>query len=119
MATPREAPSAVVQGIGKTSRVLVACDGGEVLADLLGPLGRPATIENVGTVLCMAGGVGVAELLPVARAFREAGNRVMALCGARSAGRRSFWTRNCAKSADEVQWATDDGSAGCTARWWT
>ena len=101
----------VVQGIGKTSRVLVAMEPGEVLADLLGPLGQAATIENVGHVVCIAGGVGVAELLPVARAFRKAGNRVTALCGARSTA-QIILDAELRTACDEVQWATDDGSAG-------
>ena len=101
----------VVQAVGKTSRVVVAMEPGEVLADLLGPLGQAATIENVGHVVCVAGGVGVAELLPVARAFRKAGNRVTALCGARSKA-QIILDAELRTAADEVQWATDDGSAG-------
>jgi ferredoxin--NADP+ reductase len=101
----------VVQGIGKTSRVMVAMEPGEVIADLLGPLGQAAAIENVGHVVCIAGGVGVAELLPVARAFRKAGNRVTALCGARSTA-QIILDAELRTTVDEVQWATDDGSAG-------
>jgi glutamate synthase (NADPH/NADH) small chain len=103
--------SLVVQGIGKTSRVMVGLECGDILSDLLGPLGQAATIENVGHVVCIAGGVGVAELLPVARAFRKAGNRVTALCGARSAA-QIILDAELRTAADEVQWATDDGSAG-------
>jgi glutamate synthase (NADPH/NADH) small chain len=103
--------SLVVQAVGKTSRVLVAMEPGEVLADLLGPLGQAAAIENVGHVVCVAGGVGVAELLPVARAFRRAGNRVTALCGARSTA-QIILDAELRTAADEVLWATDDGSAG-------
>ena len=55
----------VVQALGKTSRTTVRLEAGDRLADLLGPLGEPASIENVGHALCLAGGVGVAELLPV------------------------------------------------------
>ena len=101
----------VVQGIGKTSRVMVAMEPGEVLADLLGPLGQAAAIENVGHVVCIAGGVGVAQLLPVARAFRKAGNRVTALCGARSTA-QIILDAELRTACDEVQWATDDGSVG-------
>jgi len=101
----------VVQAVGKTSRVTVALEPGEVVEDLLGPLGQPASIENGGHVVCVAGGVGVAELLPVARAFRRAGNRVTALCGARSAA-QIILDAELHAAADEVQWATDDGSAG-------
>jgi glutamate synthase (NADPH/NADH) small chain len=103
--------SLVVQAIGKTTRVMVGLECGDILSDLLGPLGQAATIENVGHVVCVAGGVGVAELLPVARAFRRAGNRVTALCGARSQA-QIILDEELRSAADEVQWATDDGSAG-------
>jgi glutamate synthase (NADPH/NADH) small chain len=101
----------VVQVVGKTSLVTASLAVGDALADLLGPLGQPATIENVGHVACVAGGVGVAELLPVARAFREAGNRVTALCGARSTA-QIILDAQLQSAVDEVRWATDDGSAG-------
>jgi glutamate synthase (NADPH/NADH) small chain len=101
----------VVQAVGKTSRITVLLEVGDRLADLLGPLGQPASIEKVGNVLCVAGGVGVAELLPVARAFREAGNHVTALCGARSSLQIILDAELCS-AVDEVLWATDDGSAG-------
>ena len=101
----------VVQAIGKTSTATVRLQPGDRLADLLGPLGQPASIEKVGNVMCVAGGVGVAELLPVARAFRQAGNHVIALCGARSAA-QIILDAELRAAADEVLWATDDGSAG-------
>jgi len=101
----------VVQALGKTSRTTVELAAGDRLADLLGPLGEPASIENVGNVLCLAGGVGVAELLPVARAFRKAGNHVTALCGARSSS-LIILDEELRAAADEVYWATDDGTAG-------
>jgi len=113
----------VVQAIGKTTRVTVAKQPGEELADLVGPLGEAASVEKAGRVVCAGGGVGVAELLPVAGAYREAGNHVTALCGARSASNiildEELWT-----AADEVVWATDDGSTGFYGnvvelmRWW-
>ena len=101
----------VVQALGKTSRTTTRLEAGDRLADLLGPLGEPASIEKVGNVLCMAGGVGVAELLPVARAFRKAGNHVIALCGARSSS-LIILDEDLRAAADEVFWATDDGTAG-------
>ncbi len=113
----------MVQALGKTSRQTVALEVGDQIADLLGPLGQPATIEKVGTVLCAAGGVGTAELLPVARAFREAGNRVVALCGARSTS-LIILDEELRAAADEVFWATDDGSGAFHGnvvdlmRWW-
>jgi len=99
----------VVQALGKTSRQTVALEPGQRLADLLGPLGQPTTLEKLGTVLCVAGGVGVAEVLPVARAFRQAGNRVVALCGARSKS-LIILDEELRGVADELCWATDDGT---------
>src|SRR5439155_5570059 len=107
----RGSVSLVVQPVGKTSQATVRLELGDSIANLVGPLGRPATIERVGRVLCVAGGVGVAELLPVARAFRQAGNYVTALCGARSASRIRL-DEELRAVADEVLWSTDDGSAG-------
>jgi glutamate synthase (NADPH/NADH) small chain len=99
----------VVQALGKTSRQTLSLEAGDLIPDLLGPLGLAATIEKVGTVLCVAGGVGTAELLPVARVFRQAGNRVVALCGARSTA-HIILDDELRAAADEVHWATDDGS---------
>lgn len=101
----------IFQAIGKTTSVLAGLEPGESLADLLGPLGQPAHTRKVGTVVCAGGGVGIAELLPVAAAFRKSGNRVIAACGARSSA-HMILTTELADVADEVMWATDDGSFG-------
>jgi ferredoxin--NADP+ reductase len=107
----RGAITMVVQAIGKTTRITVAMNEGDMLADLVGPLGEAASIEKVGRVLCVAGGVGVAEVLPVAKAFREAGNFVTAMCGARSR-QHMILDEELHQAADEVVWSTDDGSYG-------
>ncbi len=101
----------IFQAIGKTTRTLASLEPGDALADILGPLGTPASAEHFGTVWCVGGGVGVAELLPVARALREHGNYVVALVGARTASRQIL-NEELATAADEVHWATDDGSDG-------
>ena len=101
----------VVQAIGKTTKVTVGLETGDSLADLVGPLGEPASVEKLGHVVCAGGGVGVAELLPVARAFREAGNFVTAICGARSTA-HMILDEELRSAADELLWATDDGSGG-------
>ncbi|MBS1874362.1 MAG: NADPH-dependent glutamate synthase [Acidobacteria bacterium] len=101
----------VVQAIGKTTKQLAALNVGDALADLLGPLGKAAHITKLGTVVCAGGGVGIAELLPVARAFKEAGNHVIAMCGARSTA-QMILVEELQHAADEVLWGTDDGSYG-------
>jgi glutamate synthase (NADPH/NADH) small chain len=101
----------VFQAIGKTTHRLASMRPGDSLADLLGPLGTPATAGRFGTVWCVGGGVGVAELLPVTRALRQQGNYVVALVGARTASRQILH-EELASAANEVHWATDDGSDG-------
>lgn len=101
----------IFQAIGKTTHALASLRTGDALADLLGPLGTPATAEHFGTVWCVGGGVGVAELLPVARALREHDNHVVALVGARTAS-RMILDKELRNTANEVHWATDDGSEG-------
>jgi ferredoxin--NADP+ reductase len=101
----------VIQEVGATTQEACRLQVGQSLANLVGPLGEPATVESFGVIWCVAGGVGVAEVLPVARTLREAGNYVVVLAGARSASRRIL-DAELRAAADEVHWATDDGSAG-------
>jgi len=74
----------IVQELGKTTRMLGAKQAGDSLPDVCGPLGEPTHIADFGHCVCVAGGVGVAEIYPVVIALREAGNRVTAIIGARS-----------------------------------
>ena len=101
----------VVQRIGKTSAMTVATPADGAFADVVGPLGEPAKIHKAGRVTLLAGGVGVAEVLPVAKAFKEAGNYTVVLAGARTDTLRILREELLAV-ADEVIWATDDGSYG-------
>jgi len=101
----------VVQKMGVSSAKLCQLKVGDVLSDVLGPLGQASEIEKVGTVLACGGGVGVAPLLPIVKAHKQAGNRVIVIMAARS--------RELVILEDEMrQWAdeliimTDDGSYG-------
>ena len=78
----RQSVTLVIQAIGNTTKEAVALEPGEFVADVVGPLGEPASMSEGKRVVCMAGGVGVAEVLPVARAFKDHGNHVTALWGA-------------------------------------
>jgi ferredoxin--NADP+ reductase len=101
----------VVQVVGRTTRVTAGLEAGDSIADILGPLGEATRIEKVGRVLCVGGGIGAAELLPVARAMQAAGNEVTALCGARSRSLIILQTEIGA-AVSHARWATDDGSHG-------
>lgn len=107
----KQSVTIVVQAIGKTTKELAALEPGEFVTDFVGPLGEAATTTVGERVVCMAGGVGVAELLPVAKAFHDTGNHVTCLCGARSDNYRIL-DAELREAADVVEWATDDGTFG-------
>ncbi len=101
----------IVQTVGHTTEQLAAMNVGDTILDLLGPLGKPAVIEPVGTIACVAGGVATAIIYPEARKHKEIGNRVLTLVGARSR-EHLFYQEELAAISDRVLVATDDGSYG-------
>lgn len=102
----------VFQAVGKTTSQLGALAAGDTLLDLAGPMGRPTHIEKFpGPVVCVGGGIGVAPVHPIARALREAGNRVISIIGARSR-ELLILEAEMARASDELLVATDDGSYG-------
>ena len=101
----------VVQIMGVSSSKLVALEPGDCITDLVGPLGKPTHIENIGTVLAAGGGVGVAPLLPIVEAFKKAGNRVISVIAARNKD-LIILEDEIRKWSDEVIVMTDDGSYG-------
>jgi len=101
----------VVQEVGKTTLKLARMKEGEIIEDVLGPLGVPSPIKKIGTVICVGGGVGVAPLYPEAKRYKEVGNKVISLIGARSRNLFFFMDKMEAVS-DEIRYSTDDGSFG-------
>ncbi len=99
----------VVQEVGKSTRLLGEMEVGDHILDITGPLGRPTHIEKLGTVCCIGGGVGIAAVHPVARAFSEAGNTVISIIGARTRD-LLFWEDRMRAASDELIVTTDDGS---------
>ena len=74
----------IFQEVGASTQKLARFEEGSALLDVVGPLGKPSHIEKFGTVVCVGGGVGVAPVLPIAKALFEAGNEVISIIGARS-----------------------------------
>ena len=101
----------IYQIVGASTRKLAKLDQGDTLMDLVGPLGKPTHIAKVGTVVCVGGGVGVAPLLPIARAMKEIGNRVISIIGARSKD-VLILEEEMRATSDRLLVATDDGSYG-------
>ena len=109
--TERGTITLVVQRIGVSSTKLVALNAGDEVANLVGPLGKATTIKHFGTVVCACGGVGAAPMLPIARALKEAGNRVITVLAARTA-ELIILQEQLAAVSDELIIMTDDGSLG-------
>jgi len=103
--------SIVIQAVGKSTKKICALNAGDYLTDVVGPLGHATHIEKVGTVVCAGGGVGVAPLLPIARAFHEAGNKVIVVLAARNKD-LIIMEKQMRECSDEVIIMTDDGSYG-------
>lgn len=103
----------VVQAVGDSTRLLCELSAGDSLTDLVGPLGRSTEIRHhsEGAVVCCGGGVGVAPLLPIIKAMKAAGNRVISVLAARSRDLIILEDEVRAHS-DEVIIMTDDGSYG-------
>ncbi|MGF1583670.1 MAG: sulfide/dihydroorotate dehydrogenase-like FAD/NAD-binding protein [Gemmataceae bacterium] len=74
----------IVQGIGKTTKLMNHLEAGDHLLDLVGPLGKPSEVKNFGTVVVVGGGVGAAIAYPTAKATYEAGNHVISILGGRT-----------------------------------
>jgi len=101
----------IVQGIGKTTKELNSLNTGDMIHDVVGPLGKPSHIENFGTAVSVGGGVGTAIAFPTAVALKEAGNHTIAIVGGRT---KEFviLEDELKKVCDEVYPTTDDGSYG-------
>ncbi|MDE5744356.1 MAG: sulfide/dihydroorotate dehydrogenase-like FAD/NAD-binding protein [Paramuribaculum sp.] len=101
----------VIQQIGVSTAKICALEPGDSLTDVVGPLGKATHIEKVGTVVCCGGGVGVAPLLPIIKAMKQAGNKVITVLAARTK-ELIILEEQVAPWSDEVIIMTDDGSYG-------
>ncbi|MCK4428378.1 MAG: sulfide/dihydroorotate dehydrogenase-like FAD/NAD-binding protein, partial [candidate division Zixibacteria bacterium] len=101
----------IFQEVGKSTAHLATFRKGQVLADVVGPLGIPTHIENFGTALCIGGGIGIAPVHFIAKALKQKGNKVISIIGARSKN-LLILEEEMKKLSDELQVSTDDGSYG-------
>lgn len=101
----------VVQEVGVSTRKICALNPGDCFTDVVGPLGQATHVADVGTVVCCGGGVGVAPLLPIVKAMKQAGNRVVTILAARNKD-LIILKDQVEPYSDEVIVMTDDGSSG-------
>ena len=101
----------IFQVVGKSTALLRTLNVGDIIMDIIGPLGKPTHIENLGAVVCVGGGTGVAVMYPITKAYKEAGNEVIAIIGARNKDLLILEEEMKAASHD-LRVTTDDGSYG-------
>ncbi|MBI2836368.1 MAG: sulfide/dihydroorotate dehydrogenase-like FAD/NAD-binding protein [Chloroflexi bacterium] len=99
----------IFQEVGASTARLATLNEGDSLMNFVGPLGQATHIEKFGTVVCVGGGVGIAPIFPIARALREAGNKVISIIGARSKD-LLFWEDVMRTASDQLIVTTDDGT---------
>ena len=71
----------VFMAVGYSTKQLASLNVGDEIHDVVGPLGKPTHIKKYGTVVCLAGGYGAAPCYLIAKAFKEAGNKVYMIMG--------------------------------------
>ncbi|MCK9571989.1 MAG: sulfide/dihydroorotate dehydrogenase-like FAD/NAD-binding protein [Candidatus Omnitrophica bacterium] len=103
--------SLIFQEAGFTTKSLGKLNPGDCLYSLVGPLGHPTEIKKFGKVILVGGGVGIAEILPIARALKQAGNQITTILGSRSKDLLILETE-LKSASDEIYIMTDDGSYG-------
>jgi ferredoxin/flavodoxin---NADP+ reductase len=97
--------------VGKSTAIFKGLKVGQAYLDVIGPLGKPTHIEKLGRVVCVGGGTGIAVLHPITRAFKEAGNEVICIIGARN--KELLIMEDHMRAASHVlHVCTDDGSYG-------
>ena len=107
----RGSVTTVFMEAGATTRRLATLNAGDTIADFVGPLGIPTHIEKFGTVVCVAGGFAVAVIMPIARALKQKGNKVISILGARNKS-LLFWEEKLRSVSNQMIVTTDDGSYG-------
>ncbi|MBU1045030.1 MAG: sulfide/dihydroorotate dehydrogenase-like FAD/NAD-binding protein [Candidatus Omnitrophica bacterium] len=101
----------IIQKIGTSTIRLSELKPGDIIQDMIGPLGQPTEIKNYGKVICIAGGVGIAEIYPLAAALKNAGNTLSSIIGARN--KDLLMLEQEIKQLSSCFYSvTDDGSAG-------
>jgi ferredoxin--NADP+ reductase len=110
-----ESVTIIVQDVGVSTRKLSSLRKGDFIQNLAGPLGTPSKIEKYGTVVIVSGCFGIGPGYALARALKDAGNRVMSIVEARNEG-WAFWLDKLEKVSERLVVSCNDGSTeGCNA----
>ncbi|MDR2676437.1 MAG: sulfide/dihydroorotate dehydrogenase-like FAD/NAD-binding protein [Endomicrobium sp.] len=101
----------IFQETGKSTKQLASLSEGDYIQDFVGPLGRPTEIKKYGTIVVVVGGVGVAEALPIIKAFKKIGNKIITIVGVKSKN-LIILENELKKESDLLFFATNDGTYG-------
>lgn len=102
----------IFQAVGESTKLIAKKEEGDYIESLLGPLGTPTHVQKYDKpVVCVGGGIGVAPLRPIVQAFKEAGNTVISIIGARNKD-LIVLEKEIREYSDELIICTDDGSYG-------
>jgi len=107
----KETITLIFQEVGVSTRKLGTLEVNDEILDIVGPLGNPSDIKHHGSVAVVCGGVGTAAAYPIAKAFKEGGNKVISIVGARTK-ELLILEDEMKKVSDELYISTDDGSKG-------
>ena len=99
----------IVHEVGLVTKLLGALQINEEIPFIMGPLGRPSKIEKLGSVVVIATGIGAAQILPMARAFKKAGNKIIGIMGAKTK-KLLMLEAQMRVVCDELKITTNDGS---------
>lgn len=99
----------IVREVGSTSRVLAGKSINDEVVSILGPLGVPAQIKKKGVVVCIATGIGSAQILPMCRSLRAVGNKVVGIIGAKTK-RAVLMEAQMRLACNKLLIATEDGT---------
>jgi len=101
----------IFQEVGVSTKKIGKLHVGEKILNIAGPLGSPSCIKNYGTAVIVCGGIGTAAAYPIAKALKEAGNRIISIIGARNE-KLLVLEEELKQISDELYISTDDGSKG-------
>jgi ferredoxin--NADP+ reductase len=101
----------IVKNVGSTTDRLTSLSAGVSIPTVVGPLGNPTEIEHFGTVLCLGGCYGIGSILPICRALKQKGNKVITVIEARSSY-LLFWEDKLGEVSDRLMCITRDGTKG-------
>jgi len=104
--------SSVFMAVGTSTQKLALLEKGDELPVYVGPLGKPAEIEKLGTVLCAGGCYGIGAIYPIVRALKEAGNTVYTLIDVK-ASFLMYWEDRLKEFSDEFFVSSRDSYFDC------